>query len=157
MFIALKALEERKINCGRGDCPLAQETPQVSRARRRILQSVQDLRIGAGLSASQYQYTLRGENLDELMAWAPRLERELHKLPQIADLNSDQQNKGLQTSLVIDRATASRLGITPQIIDGMLYSAFGQAQVSIMYTLLNQYHVVMEVEPRFWQRPRNAA
>ncbi|HEX9023059.1 MAG TPA: efflux RND transporter permease subunit, partial [Geobacteraceae bacterium] len=87
------------------------------------------------------------------LAWAPRVEGKLRTLRVIADVNSDQQDKGMESTVVIDRATASRLGITPQLIDDTLYSAFGQRQVSIMYTLLNQYHVVMEVEPRFWQRP----
>ena len=102
---------------------------------------------------AQYQYTLQGDNFGELSAWAPRVEQRLRTLPQLADVSSDQQDKGLQATLVIDRRTASRLGITPQLIDDTLYDAFGQRQVSITYTQLNQYHVVMEVEPRFWQRP----
>ena len=117
------------------------------------LQSVQDLRIGGRMGNAQYQYTLQGDNFSELNAWAPRVEQRLRTLPQLADVSSDQQDKGLQATLVIDRRTASRLGITPQIIDDTLYDAFGQRQVSIIYTQLNQYHVVMEVEPRFWQRP----
>ena len=82
------------------------------------------------------------------MTWAPR-EAQLRTLPEVVDVNSDRQDKGLQASLVIDRTTASRLGITPQLIDDTLYDAFGQRQVSIMYTLFNQYHVVMEVEPQY--------
>jgi len=88
-----------------------------------------------------------------LNAWAPRVEQKLRSLPQLADVNSDQQDRGLQSSVVFDRSTASRLGITPQLIDDTLYDAFGQRQVSIMYTPLNQYHVVMEVAPQYWQRP----
>src|SRR5262249_58812867 len=85
--------------------------------------------------------------------WAPRILRAFRQLHELADVNSDQQDKGLQTSLAIDRATASRLGVTPQAIDATLYDAFGQRQVSTMYTPLNQYHVVMEVTPEFWQDP----
>jgi len=111
------------------------------------------LRIGARIGAALYQFTLQGDNLTELNTWAPRILQRMRALPQLADVSSDQQNKGLQASLEIDRSTASRLGITPQLIDDTLYDAFGQRQVSITYTLLNQYHVVMEVDPRFWQRP----
>jgi len=118
-----------------------------------FLQPVQDLRIGGFASNAQYQYTLQGDDLAELNAWAPRVERQLRGLPELADVNSDQQNKGQQSSLVIDRSTASRLGITAQLVDDTLYDAFGQRQVSVMYTPLNQYHVVMEVAPRYWQRP----
>ena len=105
------------------------------------------------MGAAMYQYTLRGDNLSDLMAWAPRVLQRIRTLPQVVDVNSDQQTKGLQATLVIDRSTASRFGITPQTIDDALYDAFGQRQVSITYTLLNQYHVVMEVAPAFWQRP----
>jgi multidrug efflux pump len=118
-----------------------------------VLQPVQDVRVGGRPSAAQYQYTLRGDNSDELLAWAPRVLERLRRLPELTDVNSDQQNKGLQASLVIDRPTAARLGITPQMIDDNLYDAFGQRPVSTMYTQLNQYHVVMEVEPQFWQNP----
>jgi multidrug efflux pump len=134
----------------------------ITRLRRRLaqvpgaptyLQAVQDLRVGGRASSALYQYTLQGDNLEELTTWAPRMLRRLRELPQLVDVNSDQQDKGLQASLVIDRDTASRLGITAQLIDNTLYDAFGQRQVAITYTLLNQYHVVMEVAPRFWQRP----
>src|SRR5450759_1758830 len=100
-----------------------------------------------------FQFTLQGDDLQELNAWAPRMFRKLQALPGVVDVSTDQQNKGLQASVVIDRDTASRLGITPQMIDDTLYDAFGQRQVSTMYTELNQYHVVMEVAPRFWQSP----
>src|SRR4029077_4479211 len=102
---------------------------------------------------AQYQYTLQGDNTDELLQWAPRVQQKLRTLKQLVDVNSDQQTKGLQSSLVIDRTTAARMGITPQAIDNILYDAFGQRQVSTMYEQLNQYHVVMEVEPQFWQNP----
>ena len=117
------------------------------------LQAVQDLRIGGRASNAQYQYTLQGESVKELNDWAPRVYTRLRTLPQLADVNSDQQKRGLEASLAIDRSTASRLGITTQMIDDTLYDAFGQRPVSTMYTQLNQYHVVMEVEPRFWQNP----
>src|SRR5262249_7783692 len=118
-----------------------------------FLQAVQDLRIGGRGSAAQYQYTLQGDSLNELADWAPRMVRAMHDIPGVVDLNSDQQNKGLQASLAIDRTTASRLGISAKSLDDTLYDAFGQRQVSTMYTQLNQYHVVMEVEPSFWQNP----
>jgi multidrug efflux pump len=118
-----------------------------------FLQAVQDVNVGARLGNAQYQYTLQGERVEELGPWARRLEQRLRSTPQLVDVSSDLQDKGLQTSLTIDRSTASRLGITPQLIDDTLYDAFGQRQASIIYTPLNQYHVVMEVEPRFWQRP----
>ena len=118
-----------------------------------IMQSAQDLTIGGRFGNAQYQYTLQSANLDELNAWAPRLLQKLRTLPELRDQNSDQQDKGLQARLVIDRDTASRLGITPQALDNALYDAFGQRQVSTMYRALNQYHVVMEVAPQFQQTP----
>jgi multidrug efflux pump len=117
------------------------------------LQSNQDLRVGGRFGAAQYQYTLRGDNPDELFRWAPRVYEKLRLLKELTDVNSDQQNKGLEAELTIDRTTASRLGITPQMMDDYLYDAFGQRQVSTIYTALNQYHVVMEVEPKYWQNP----
>ena len=117
------------------------------------LQVVQDLRVGGRTSGGMYQYTLKGENLSDLNTWSPRVLQQMRGLPALVDVNSDQQNKGLEAILVIDRNTASRLGITSQAIDDALYDAFGQRQVSITYTYLNQYHTVMEVEPSFWQRP----
>jgi multidrug efflux pump len=117
------------------------------------LQPVQDLRIGGRVSAAQYQFTLQGDNLDDLIEWAPKMLAKMKTLPGLVDVNSDQQNRGLQAGLTIDRTTASRLGLTPQQIDNLLYDAFGQRQVSTIYAPLNQYHVVMEVEPTFWQNP----
>ena len=118
-----------------------------------ILQSAQELTIGGRYGNAQYQYTLQSANLDDLNSWSPRLLSKLRELPQLRDQNSDQQDKGLQAKLVIDRDTASRLGITPQTLDNTLYDAFGQRQVSTMYRALNQYHVVMEVAPQFQQTP----
>jgi len=152
MFITLKPFDKRKASVGQVMARLRKKLAQVPGAPT-YLQPVQDLRIGGRLGAALYQYTLQGENLTELNAWAPRMLQQMRALPLLVDVSSDQQDKGLQASVAIDRNTASRLGITPQLIDDTLYDAFGQRQVSITYTLLNQYHVVMEVEPRFWQRP----
>jgi multidrug efflux pump len=118
-----------------------------------ILQSAQELTIGGRGGNAQYQYTLQSANLNDLNTWAPRLLDKLRTLPELRDQNSDQQDKGLQAKLVIDRDTASRMGITPQTLDNALYDAFGQRQVSTMYRALNQYHVVMEVAPQFQQTP----
>ena len=118
-------------------------------------QPVQDVRVGGRASNAQYQYTLQGDNVQDLLVWGPRMLQKLRTVPGLLDLNSDQQTKGLEAGLVIDRATASRLGITAQMIDNTLYDAFGQRQVSTMYTQLNQYHVVLEVDPQFWQNPES--
>jgi multidrug efflux pump len=118
-----------------------------------ILQSAQELTIGGRGGNAQYQYTLQSGNLTDLNIWAPRLLDKLRTLPELRDQNSDQQDKGLQAKLAIDRDTASRMGITPQTLDNALYDAFGQRQVSTMYRPLNQYHVVMEVAPQFQQTP----
>ena len=105
------------------------------------------------MANAQYQYTLSGENLDELYEWAPKLLQKLRSLPQLKDVNSDQQVNGLEANVIIDRTTAARLGVTPQQIDAVLYDAFGQEQISTIYQTLNQYHVVMEVDPRFQTTP----
>jgi multidrug efflux pump len=152
LFIMLKPLEERTLSADQVIARLRGRLAKVPGAPA-YLQAVQDLRIGGRAGNAQYQYTLQGDNVDELDAWGPRVAERLRTLPQLVDVNSDQQDKGRQSSLVIDRGTASRLGITAQLIDDTLYDAFGQRQVSTMFTPLNQYHVVMEVEPRFWQRP----
>jgi len=113
------------------------------------LRSYQDITVGGRVSSSQYQYTLSSENLSDLEEWAPRVEARMKELPQLQDIASDQQTHGLQATLVIDRDTASRLGVSSQAIDNTLYDAFGQRQVSTIYTQLNQYHVVMEVDSAF--------
>ena len=118
-----------------------------------FMQPVQDLTVEDRVSRTQYQFTLEAADAREQHAWAPRLVERLQALPELRDVASDQQNGGLQTSLVIDRDTASRLGITPQLIDDTLYDAFGQRQVSTIFTQLNQYHVVLEVQPRFQENP----
>jgi multidrug efflux pump len=119
-----------------------------------FLQPGQDLRIGGRASAAQYQYTIQSDTLNDLVKWGPILLTKMKKLHGFTDVNSDQQNNGLQASLVYDRDTAARLGISPQLMDATLYDAFGQEQVSTMYSSLNQYHVVMEVPSQFWQNPK---
>ena len=152
LFFSLKPFGQRKANATELIARLRKKLNQVPGAPT-YLQSVQDIRIGGRIGASLYQYTFQGENLAELNTWAPRMLQQMRRLPALVDVNSDQQDGGLAATLAVDRDTASRLGITAQMIDDILYDAFGQRQVSITYTLLNQYHVVMEVEPRFWQRP----
>src|SRR5713226_7235193 len=148
MNVDLKPLSERKITVDQ----------VIARLRRRLavipgatlfFRANQDITVGGRFSNSQYQYTLESENLADLQQWAPRVEARLRQVPGLRDVNSDQQTRGLQASLVIDRDTASRLGIAPQAIDNTLYDAFGQRQVSTIFTQLNQYHVVMEVDQAF--------
>jgi multidrug efflux pump len=152
MFISLKPIAERKLAAAQVMARLRPKLADVPGASL-FLQTVQDLRVGGRLSGAAYQFTLQGDDLQELNLWAPRMLHKLQTLPGLVDVNSDQQNRGLQASLVIDRDTAARLGITPQMIDDTLYDAFGQRQVSTTYTQLNQYHVVMEVAPEYWQDP----
>ena len=152
MFISLKPFEERRVTARQIIARLRRKLAQIPGAPT-YLQPVQDLRIGGFASAALYQYTLRGENLADLNTWGPQMLEKMRTLPELTDVNSDQQDKGLQSTLVIDRDTASRLGLSAQHIDDTLYDAFGQRQVAITYTPLNQYHVVMEVAPPFWQRP----
>jgi multidrug efflux pump len=120
---------------------------------RLFLQTVQDIRIGARQSNAEYQFTLQADSVSDLYAWAPKLLAALQTSPVVADVNSDQQQKGLETEVSYDRATAARLGLTVGQMDSTLYDAFGQRQVSTIYNALNQYHVVMEVAPRYWQSP----
>jgi multidrug efflux pump len=117
------------------------------------LQASQDIRIGGRQSAAQYQYTMQSDNLDELTHWSPILLGLMRKMHEITDANSDQQNSGLEANLVIDRPTASRLGITPLTLDNLLYDAFGEREVARTFTPLNQYFIIMEVKPEFWQNP----
>jgi multidrug efflux pump len=114
---------------------------------------VQDVNIGGRQSNAQFQYTVQGDNLQDLLTWAPKLYDKMRTLPELRDVSSDQQNHGLEAMVVIDRETASRLGIAPTTIDNTLYDAFGQRQVSVMYKAQNQYHVVMEVDPKYSQSP----
>jgi multidrug efflux pump len=152
VFVALKPQSERDATAAEVIARLRGKLAKVPGATL-FLQSVQDIRVGGRMGNAAYQYTLRGDDLKELDQWSQRMLGELRKLPELADVNTDQQNGGLEASLAIDRDTASRLGVTTQAIDDTLYSAFGQRQVSTIYSPLNQYHVVMEVAPRFWQSP----
>jgi multidrug efflux pump len=153
MFLTLKPPPARKLNA---DQVIARLRPNLARVAGAsvFLQSIQTVRIGTRIVGAQYQYTLQSDSVADLNQWAPLVFQKLKTLPQLADVNIDQQNKGLQSTLVIDRGTASRFGISPQMIDDTLYDAFGQRQVSTLYTQLAQYHVVMEAEPRFWQDPQ---
>ncbi len=118
-----------------------------------FLQAAQDLRIGGRSSAALYQYTIQSDNVADLSKWGPILLAEMKKLPGFQDVNSDAQNNGLEELLTYDRPTAARLGITPSSLDSSLYSNFGQSEVSIIYTQLNQYYVVLEAAPPYWQGP----
>jgi hydrophobe/amphiphile efflux-1 (HAE1) family protein len=152
MFITLKPLSERDVS--------AEEV--ISRLRKKLaavpgatlyLQANQDIRVGGRRSSAEYQYTLESEDLTALDTWAPRVLAKLNTLPMLRDVSSDQQTQGLQARLVIDRDTASRLGVNTASIDNTLYDAFGQRQVSTVFTQLNEYHVVMEVDPKFQENP----
>jgi multidrug efflux pump len=154
MFVMLKPLAERQISADQVIARLRGKVSSVPSARL-FMQASQDLRMGGRSSGAQYQFTLQGDNVKELNDWAPRVLNTIRTLPGLTDVNSDQQDHGLEASLLIDRSTASRLGISTAMIDDTLYDAFGQRQVSTMYRPLNQYHVVMEVEPRFWQNPES--
>ncbi|PYM84396.1 MAG: multidrug transporter subunit MdtC [Candidatus Rokuibacteriota bacterium] len=152
MFISLKPRSQRKLSADEVIARLRPKLAQVPGATL-FLQATQDVRLGGRISQAQYQYTLVSDNLEELNAWAPRLVATMRKMKELRDVSSDQQDRGLQVPLEIDRATAARLGVTTKMIDDTLYDAFGQRQVSTIYTTLNQYHVVMEVAPEYWQSP----
>jgi len=152
VYLGLKPLDERKISSSQVINRLRPKLMSVPGASV-FLQAGQDLRIGGRQSNAGYQYTIQSDNLADLVKWGPTLLQQMKKLPGLTDVNTDQQNSGLQASLTYDRQTASRLGLTPQAIDQTLYDAFGQAQVSTMYKAQNQYHVVMEAAPQFWQSP----
>ncbi len=152
MFVSLKPIAERKISA---DKVIARLRPQLARepGASLYLQAQQDIRMGGRSSNSQYQYTLQADNSDELRAWEPRIRQAMSELPQLADVNTDQQDKGVQTRLVIDRDAAARLGISTRLIDATLNDLFGQRQVSTIFNPLNQYRVVMEAAPQYWQSP----
>jgi multidrug efflux pump len=151
-FVSLYPLAKRKISVDGVIGRLRREMSIVPGATL-FLQAVQDIRVGGRASNAQYQYTLQGSSLEELNEWTPKIVTALQGDPNLADVNSDQQNKGLESNLVIDRDAAARLGITVSQIDNTLYDAFGQRQVSTIYVARNQYHVIMEVAPRYWQDP----
>ena len=153
MFVTLKPLDER------GNVSVEQV---INRLRGKLsvvpgatlfLTPVQELNIGGRFANAQFQYTLQSEDLNDLNYWAPRILQKLRSLPELRDANTDQQDKGLAAQVTVDRDTASRLGITPAQVDAALYQSFGQAQVSTMYRQLNQYHVVMEVDPKLLPGP----
>ena len=152
-FIALKPLSERTDSAAQIIARLRPELARVPGAAT-YLQAVQDIRIGGRNSNAQYQYTLKTESTADLAKYGPELLSALRKAPGIQDANTDQQNDGLQTLLTYDRPTAARLGITPQMMDSTLYASFGQSEVSTIYSELNQYYVIMEVAPKYWQSPQ---
>jgi multidrug efflux pump len=152
MSLSLKPVSERKITADQVINRLSAELAQVAGATL-FLQAVQDIRVGGRASNAQYQFTLQADTVEELYSWAPRILAELQNVPALTQVNSDQQNKGLETDITIDRDTAARLGITVAQVDNTLYDAFGQRQVSTIYNARNQYHVIMEVAPKYWQNP----
>jgi len=152
MNIELKPVAERKLTTDEVIDRIRAKTENMPGAQL-FLQNSQDIRVGGRQSNAQYQYTLQTQDLDLLAAWGPKLQEQLKKLPQLTDVNSDQQNSGLSTNVTIDRDTASRLGLTAQAVDSALYDAFGQRQVSTMYKSINQYHVVLALEQQWWQSP----
>ena len=152
LFVTLKSLHERGISADKVVNRLRAKLAKVTGAAL-YMQASQDISVGGRQANAQFQYTLSDDNLHELNKWASLVTEKLSSLPGIADMNSDQRNHGLQVYINIDRDTASRFGISAQQIDSTLYHAFGQSLVSTMYTAMNQYFVVMEVAPKYWQRP----
>ncbi|MGA9543003.1 MAG: efflux RND transporter permease subunit [Candidatus Sulfotelmatobacter sp.] len=152
IYVALKPLAERKVSATQ---IINRLRPQMNRlpVASAFLQSVQDLRIGGRSSNAMYQYTLQSDNVQELSKWAPIILSQMTQLHGLQDVSSDQQNGGLNELMNYDRVTAARLGSTAQSLDSALYGAFGQSEVSIIYTQLNQYYVVLEVAPQYWQSP----
>jgi len=153
MFMSLVPLGERHLSADGVIARLRREMAVVPGATL-FLQAVQDIRVGGRASNAQYQFTLQAPTLEELQEWTPKITAALQLEPSVlADVNSDQQSKGLESDLVIDRDAAAQLGVTVSQIDNTLYDAFGQRQVSTIYVARNQYHVIMEVAPRYWQNP----
>src|SRR5271170_685668 len=152
MFIGLKPLSDRKINSDGVIARLRAKLAPISGVRL-YMQAIQDIRAGGRQSNSQYQYTILSDDLNLLNLWTPRITEALKSVPELEDINSDRQDSGLDIALNIDRGTAARLGVNLSEVDNTLYDAFGQRQVSTIYNDMNQYHVVMEVDPSFWQSP----
>jgi multidrug efflux pump len=152
IFVALKPLSERKVSATQ---IIGRIRPKLNRmpVASVFLQAAQDLRIGGRGGNAMYQYTLQADTVQDLSHWGPILLREIRKLPGFQDVNSDQQNGGLDEMMTYDRANAAKLGITAQQLDSTLYGAFGQSEVSVIHAPLNQYYVVLEVAPQFWQSP----
>ena len=153
VFVALKPLAERKASTEEVIARLRPKLSSIPGAQL-FLQAAQDIRVGGRQSNAAYQYTLQSDSLEDLREWGPKIYEALRTLPQLADVNSDQQEHGLETALSFDRPTAARLGLTTQGIDSALNDAFGQRQVSTIYNPLNQYHVIMEVAQQFLQSPQ---
>jgi len=153
MFISLKPLNERQATAQQIITRLRPQLAKVPGATL-YLQAAQDVRIGGRLSNAEYQFTMQGDNLPDLVTYSPKMLAKLRTNHTITDVNTDLQNQGLQAMVTYDRKTAARFNIAPQLIDDTLYDAFGQRQVATMYTSLNQYHVVMEAAPQFWQNPQ---
>jgi multidrug efflux pump len=152
IFVSLKAKADRKLSADQVIGRLRPKLNQVAGARL-FLQAAQDIRVGGRQSNAQYQYTLQGDTVADIYKWAPKLTEALQHVPVLTDVNSDQQQNGQELEINIDRDTASRLQLNPATIDNTLYDAFGQRDVSTIYNALNQYHVVMEVAPQYWQSP----
>jgi multidrug efflux pump len=152
MNVALKPNNERNVTADQVIARIRKKTSGIPGASL-FLQSFQDIRVGGRFGSAQYQYTLQGDNANDLFDWAPKVLQKLRSLPDLTDVNTDLQNKGLEATLDIDRVTAARLGITTQAIDNTLYDAFGQRYVSTIYAPQNQYHVVLSVDSIFWQTP----
>ena len=154
MYISLKPIHERKVSA---DQVMARLRPKLAReaGAKLFLQSVQDIRVGGRAGGATYQYTLQAEDLAELRLWEKRIKDAFSELPELTDVNTDEQDRGLQTSVTFDRDTASRMGITAALLDTTLNDYFGQRQVSTIYNPLNQYRVIMEVSPPNWQSPES--
>jgi multidrug efflux pump len=152
IFISLKPLEDRKVSAAD---VINRLRPKLNRlpVASAFLQAQQDIRIGGRSSNAMYQYTLQADNVDDLQTWGPKILQQMMHLPGFQDVSSDQQMGGLDERVKFDRVTAARLGQTATSIDNALYAAFGQSEVSLIYTQLNQYYVVLEVAPQYWQRP----
>jgi multidrug efflux pump len=152
LYLALKPLAERNVSASQ---IIDRLRPQLNRlpVASAFLQAAQDLRIGGRSSNAMYQYTIQADSVQELLQWGPAILGQMQHLPGLQDVSSDQQNGGLEELMNYDRVTAAKLGLTAQSLDSALYGAFGQSQVSIIYTQLNQYYVVLEVAPQYWQTP----
>ena len=152
LYVALKPLSARNVSAAQ---IIDRLRPQLNRlpVASAFLQAVQDLRIGGRSGNAMYQYTIQSDNVQDLSKWGPIILAEMKRLPGLQDVSSDQQNGGLDELMSYDRVTAAKLGLTAQSLDSTLYSAFGQSEVSIIYTQLNQYYVVLEVAPQYWQTP----
>ena len=156
IFVGLKPLSVRKVTSDRVIARLRVKLADITGVRL-FLQAIQDIRAGGRQSNSQYQYTILSDDLSELFLWTPKITEALKTVPEIADVNSDRQDNGLDIALNIDRSTAARLGINLSEIDNTLYDAFGQRQVSTIYNDMNQYHVVMEVDSELLAESGDAA